>query len=173
MSDINYVKINTQFLTSVGLWNHHKIKNPYLKYLFYTYTYVMYISFIIYVGTQYFEIYFLLHQTVPLVRNVYVTFLYSLIIMKVYFIYFRKGRVKKLFKMFRRIEKQLNLMVTEEQKLYEICFKHNLILTVLFVTMCAFTVLVFCVARPIEYYLSGPQEIDGYRVPLLLRYVQN
>lgn len=113
--------------------------------------------------------YFIGFDILPLMGNAAVSLLYAVTVLKAYTLHFRKDRVGNLLQEVRQSENKAKAKNPEEQELYEGSVQQNVFVSKLFWYVCASTIGMFYVARPAEYYLLGPQEIHGYKVPLVFR----
>lgn len=166
MSDILFVRRNIKGLALAGFWQYRTYKNPVKNILFYLYSKLVYFYFVTFVTTQFIEMLRVVNDIPVLMGNAGVTLLYMVTCLKGYTLHYRKNRINKLLDVIRKAEVQSNLYVVDK-KIYSDCVRRNLYNINLFWTVVFVTILAFFIARPLEYFFLGPQEIHAYKVPLL------
>lgn len=169
MSDIRFVRRNIRAISLLGLWEYGDFKNKFVKNLFYIYGKAVYFYFVLFNLTEFIEMYNIGNNILLLMGNAAVSLLYAVTLLKSYTLHFRKDRVENLLEVVRKSEEKTAYRNIAERQLYEESVEQNFFVSKLFWYVCGSTISMFYVARPAEYYLLGPQEIHGFKVPFVFR----
>lgn len=169
MYGIRFFKPNLKVLMMMGLWKSENLKNPTLNFLYTNYTIFMFSYFVIFNITEIIEIFNIGFDILPLMANLIATLLYVCTVLKAYTVLFRKRRIRQILNVVKRVEDNLIYMDSEEKRLYEESVMHNKYMAKFFLYLTSTTVVGFWIARPAEYFILGPQEINHYKVPILFR----
>lgn len=171
MSDIRFMQTNIKILTFGGLWEPGNMNNSIIKFVFDTLRKGVYFFFVAFNISQFLEMYNIGSNILLLMGNAAVSLMYFVTVLKVYTLFYRKNSVCNLFEQIRKLEYDVGLKSPQEKKLYEESISQNAFITSWFTRLGFSTLAMFLIARPAEFYIMGPQEIHGYKMPMLLRCV--
>lgn len=169
MSDegIIYVRRTIKGMTISGLWDGYHIKNPIKAFFYKLYGNTLFTIFMFFNISQFIEMYNVVEDAILLMQNLGVTILYALVLLKAYTIHFRKKRIGSLLNKIRHAEERALKRPKEELKIYYDAINWSWFITKWFWILCFITLAAFFIARPVEFWFLGPQDIHHNKVPFL------
>lgn len=167
MSDNLFMRRNLKGLGVFGLWNFWEFKSPRKRLLFNIYGKILYIYFLFFNTSEFIDMYQVVTNIPLLMGNAGVSLLYFVTVLKSWVVYVKKDRVQRLLDVIITNEKSIMQRDEVQKRIYLDSVNQNWALTKLFWFVCFSTVSFFYIARPIEFYILGPQEVHHCRVPFI------
>lgn len=167
MSDVLYFRLNIKGVAISGIWNGFQFNSLFKTTLYKYYGTIVFLTFVTFNMSQFIEMFSVITNLPILMQNIGVTLLYVVVLLKLGTIRFRTKRIEQFFDRMRNEEMRAYTRNEEEVKIYNETVEQNLFITKLFWLLCFLTWAGFFIARPAEYWLLGPQEINHYKVPFL------